>query len=111
MVKVSRHVHEVQSHRQETQVPKNLRKKPCGPGTTGPGRHGKVRKQEQRLPLDTDSCRDFEPVCIYDTHLQKGHQGRSNFCWKVLKEGSVNTRTSSSLTKEKSFTTSASGIF
>ena len=80
MVKNSRHIHEVQTHHQETQVPKNLRKKPRGPGTTGPGRHGKVRKQEQRLPMDTDSCRDFEPVRLYDTRLQEGHQGHDAGC-------------------------------
>ena len=73
MVKNLRHVHEVQAHRQETQVPKNLRKKPRGPGTTGPGRHGKVREQEQRLPMDTDGCRNLEPVRLYDTRLQEGH--------------------------------------
>ena len=75
MVKDSRHVHEVQTHRQETQGPKNLRKKPRGPGTTGPGRHGKVQKQEQRLPMDTDSCRNPEPVRLYYPRLQEGHQG------------------------------------
>ena len=74
MVKNSRHVHEVQAHRQETLVPKNLRKKPRGPGTTGPGRHGKVRKQEQGLPMDTDGCRNPEPIPLYDTCLQEGHQ-------------------------------------
>ena len=62
MVKDSRHVHEVQTHRQKTQVLKNLRKKPRGSGTTGPGRHGKVRKQEQGLPMDTDSCVNPEPL-------------------------------------------------
>ena len=62
MVKDSRHVHEVQTHRQETQVSKDLRKKPRGPGTTGPGGHGKVRKQEQRLPMDTDGRGNPEPV-------------------------------------------------
>ena len=25
--------------------------------------------------MDTDSCRDFEPVRLYDTRLQEGHQG------------------------------------
>ena len=74
MVKNSRNVHEVQTHRQETQVPKYLRKKPRRPGTTGPGRHGKVRKQEQRLPMDTDICRNPEPIRLYDTRLQEGHQ-------------------------------------
>ena len=74
MVKDSRHVHEVQTHRQETQVPKNLRKKTRGPGTAGSGRHWKVRQQEQRLPMDTDGCQNPEPIRLYDTRLQKGHQ-------------------------------------
>ena len=74
MVKDSRHVHEVQIHRKETQVPKNLRKKLRGPGTTGPGRHGKVRKQEQSLPMGTDICPNPEPVRLYDPRLQEGHQ-------------------------------------
>ena len=85
------------------------------PGTTGPGRHGKIRKQEQRLPMDTDGCQDFEPVRLYDTRLQEGHQehdeGRRPSVWKILKEGSVSTRTLSSLRREKSLTTLASGIF
>ena len=74
MVKNSRHVHEVQTHRQETQVPKNLRKKTRRPGTTGHGRHGKIRKQERRLAMDTDGCQNPEPVRLYDTRLQEGYQ-------------------------------------
>ena len=62
MVKNSRHIHEVQTHRQEIQVPKDLRKKPRGPGTTGPGGHGEIRKQEQGLPLDISGCRNPEPA-------------------------------------------------
>ena len=44
------HVHEIQADHQETQVPKDLRKRPRGPGATGPGGHGKVRKQKQGVP-------------------------------------------------------------
>ena len=53
---------------------KTFVKKPRGPGTTGPGRHGKVREQEQRLPMDTDGCQNPEPVRLYDTRLQEGDQ-------------------------------------
>ena len=75
-----RHVHEVQTHRQKTQVPKNFRKEPRGPGTTGLGGHGKIRKQEQGLPLDINGCRNPEPVRLYDTRLQEGHQEHGEVC-------------------------------
>ena len=87
MVKDSGHVHEVQAHRQETQVSKDLREISRGSGATGPGGHVEVRKQEQRLPLDPGGRRDSEPVSLYDTRLQEGHQkhdeGRRTFVGKV----------------------------
>ena len=53
---------------------KTFVKKTRGSGTTGPGRRGKVREQEQRLPMDTDGCRNPELVRLYDTRSQEGHQ-------------------------------------
>ena len=66
------HVHEIQTYHQETQVPKNLRERSCGPGATGPGRQGEVRKQEQGVSLDTNGCRDSEPIRLCNPRSQEG---------------------------------------
>ena len=74
MVENPRHLHEIQTHRQETQIPKNLCKKSCRSDADGSCRHGKVRKQEQGLSMDPNSHRNSKPIRLHDTRLQKGYQ-------------------------------------
>ena len=66
------HLHEIQTYRQETQVPRNLRERSCGPGAVGSGGHGEVRKQKQGVPLDTNGRRNSEPVRLCNTRPQEG---------------------------------------